>query len=150
MMPLHGLPPLSLGPSDVLLLVLSACAAVSDLRSRRVPNALVALGAIVGVFLAFHALGASGVGSSLLGAAVGLGVLFPFFALGLLGAGDVKLLSMIGTFTGVEGVLRIAFWSALAGGVLALGMLIACRGRVMHIPFAVAMWCSVLAWWVLR
>ena len=106
-------------PSVVALAVgLTAC--VTDLKSRRIPNVLT-FGAAVAA-LAFHAItaGWSGLGDAAAGWAVGLVVFLPFFVLKGIGGGDVKLMAALGAWLGPEKALWVGFWSALAGGPMAL------------------------------
>jgi prepilin peptidase CpaA len=105
------------------LVALLALAVWHDVRTRRIPNAIVFPGALAA--LALHALlpaGAHGVGlvSALGGLGIGLAVLMPLYALRLMGAGDVKLLAMVGAFVGAGQILAVALATLLAGGVLAL------------------------------
>ena len=95
-------------------------AAVSDVRTGRIPNWLT-FGAMAGglVFSAIHA-GGSGVVTSLFGGLVGLALFLPLFVLGGMGGGDVKLLAAVGTWLGPFGALQAALWASLAGGVLAV------------------------------
>lgn len=108
-------------------------AVVSDVRARRIPNALVVYGAALG--LLFQALAPAGAGlfpgsepgllTGLLGGLAGLALFLPLYVLRLMGAGDVKLLAMTGVWLGAPGVMYAALWSLLAGGVLALVMALA-------------------------
>jgi prepilin peptidase CpaA len=90
----------SWGTSQAHLLLPLAIAlwiAWGDLRTYRIPNYLT-LGttlAGLGYQAAFH--GFSGLGSGLLGLAMGLFLLFPIYLLGAMGAGDVKALAALGT-----------------------------------------------------
>jgi prepilin peptidase CpaA len=95
-------------------------ACTTDLRSRRIPNALVLVGLISGVGLNSWAFGVGGLMSSLFGAAVGLALFLPVFALGGMGGGDVKLLAALGAMLGSIGILKVAVVAALSGGLLAL------------------------------
>jgi prepilin peptidase CpaA len=119
----------SLVPRLVLgALLVAAC--VTDVRARRIPNALVA--AVLGLAVArlagaawLGALGAdasfaAGPGAAALGAATGLAVLLPFHALGMMGAGDVKLLAAAGAWLGPVGVLHAGVYTAFAGVLLAV------------------------------
>ena len=54
---------------------------------------------------------------------VGLALFFPLFALKGLGAGDVKLMGALGAWLGTSLVFGVAFYTTLAGGVLALGLI---------------------------
>lgn len=108
-------------------------AVVSDVRRRRIPNALVLYGMALG--LAFQALapagqgllqeGSQGVAAALLGGVAGLALFLPFYALRMLGAGDVKLLAMVGVWLGATAVLQVALWTVLAGALLSLGVMLA-------------------------
>jgi prepilin peptidase CpaA len=117
------------------LTVLVLTAVVCDLRSRRIPNALVASGIALGLLLAAvapaggglvgHSAGAMGFVPALLGGLLGLGLFLPLYALRAMGAGDAKLLAMVGVWLGAPAVAYAALWTLLAGGVLALGWALA-------------------------
>lgn len=111
-------------PSLLVLGALVLTAVVCDLRSRRIPNALVASGIALGLLFsaAAHAGDglASSVGGALLGGLAGLALLMPLYVLRVLGAGDVKLLAMVGVWLGAPAVARAALWTLLCGGMLAL------------------------------
>jgi prepilin peptidase CpaA len=101
--------------------VASGLAAVIDLRTGRIPNVLTASVAAAGLGLA-----AAGVtGHSMAGAALGMAVggllLLPGHVLGGTGAGDVKLMAALGTLLGPTGALMAVFYTAIAGGFLAVG-----------------------------
>ena len=106
--------------SAVSVIALVIAAAVCDLRTRRVPNALT-FGAAA-VALAVH--GAVGgwpaLGLAALGLAAGMALFFPLYALGGMGAGDVKLLGAVGAWLGPMGALWTGLYGAIAGGILAL------------------------------
>jgi prepilin peptidase CpaA len=117
---------------SLLLLALLAGAVWHDVRTRRIPNALVAGGMVAA--LALHAWlpagaglfapapGSLGMPSALGGLALGLAVLMPLYALRLMGAGDVKLLAMVGAFVGAGQILALALVTLVTGGVLALAV----------------------------
>jgi prepilin peptidase CpaA len=111
-----------LSPAVVMVVGFVACA--FDLRTRRIPNALTFGAGALG--LGFHLAigGLSGFGLSLAGLAVGLAVFFPVFALGGIGAGDVKLLACIGAWLGPVSVLWTAMYAAMAGGAMALAVVL--------------------------
>lgn len=116
----------------LLLLALLACAVWHDLRARRIPNAIVFPGALLGV--ALHVvlpagaglfgtpMGGLGIASALGGLAIGLAILLPMYAFGLMGAGDAKLLAMVGAFMGAGDIAAVGIATLLAGGLLALAM----------------------------
>lgn len=106
----------------VAVIIVAALAAISDLRTRRLPNALTFGSAGLALGVQFMLSGWPGVATALAGWAVGLLVFFPVYALGGMGAGDVKLLAAFGAWLGPWGAIWTAFYGALAGGVLALGV----------------------------
>ncbi len=116
----------------LVLCALLALAVWNALRTRRIPNALVFGGAVLGVLLNsampagdglfIQPFGGIGLLMSLAGLAVGLGLLLPMYAMRALGAGDVKLMAMLGAFVGPWTVAGITLLTLLAGGVLALAV----------------------------
>jgi prepilin peptidase CpaA len=103
---------------------LAGAACWFDVRTRRIPNALTFPAAGLGLIAATAAHGGQGMVSSAAGLLVGLLLFFPLFALRGLGAGDVKLLGALGAWVGASAVLGVAFYTALAGGVLAIGLMV--------------------------
>jgi prepilin peptidase CpaA len=112
------------------LLLLVSIAAVNDLATRRIPNRLLLTGLAIALILRLLSVNR---GASLLmalgGMAVGLAVFLPFYLLRGMAAGDVKLMAVIGAFTGPENAFSIAVWTWCAGGVMALAVVIA-RGHL--------------------
>lgn len=115
---------------QVFLLLLVSVAAVNDLATRRIPNRL--LLAALACALVLHLLSGHP-GSSLLaalgGMGVGLAVFLPFYLVRGMAAGDVKLMAVVGAFTGPVLAFEIAVLTWCAGGVMALVMVLA-RGRM--------------------
>jgi prepilin peptidase CpaA len=106
------------GTIYTLLLVV---AAVSDLRTRRIPNTLVVGLAVIGLgFSVLHAPLAEGALRGGGGLAVGLILWLPFYVLGWLGAGDVKMFAAAGSWLGPVRTLESAAIAALVGAVLAV------------------------------
>jgi len=104
--------------------LLSLVAAVTDLRSRRIPNWLTVTGLLIGVAANTTLSGWSGLKASLLGAAVGLALLLPFVLLRSLGAGDWKLAGALGAFTGSSLLVDLLLGSVLVAGVMAMALVI--------------------------
>lgn len=113
--------------TTLLLIALLMCLAISDMRSRRIPNAIVIAG-IGAAFLSHAALISKGLTplagatwwAPLAGLLTGLATLMPLYLLRATGAGDVKLMGMVGAFIGVQSVLTAALYTLLAGGLLSL------------------------------
>lgn len=107
--------------APILLFSLLATAVLTDLRSRIIPNLLVAVGLTLGLLLAFLGLNADvTLVDALLGATVGLLLFLPVYLIGKMGAGDVKLLAMCGAFLGAESTLMACLCAMLVGGIYAL------------------------------
>ena len=103
--------------------------AIGDVRSRRIPNRLVAVLAVSGLaFSVMQRPALAGALHGIEGLLVGLACWLPFYALGWLGAGDVKLFAAAGAWLGPMGSLQGAFIGALAGAVLAVLWMIRSQG----------------------
>lgn len=115
---------------EVALLLLVSIAAVNDLATRRIPNRLLLAALACAVVLDFVG---PDCGAELLRALVGLGagllVFLPFYLARGMAAGDVKLMAVVGAFTGPAEAFEIAVLTWCAGGVMALVLVLA-RGRV--------------------
>jgi prepilin peptidase CpaA len=107
-------------------------AAVIDGLQLRVPNWLTFHFLAGGVAYATWMGGPAALSWSLAGAGVGLLSLLPLYAIGGMGAGDVKLMAGLGAWVGP----RIALWafvsSGLAGGLIALVMVVASGEWLRH------------------
>jgi len=113
-------------PSELIVLGTLAAgagiAAAIDLRTRRVPNPLTA--SLTASGLVFAAAGISGlsVSASILGCVLGLALMLPGHLFGATGAGDVKLFAAAGALIGPAPIVTAFFYTALAGGLLALAV----------------------------
>jgi prepilin peptidase CpaA len=111
-----------------LVLAASLLAALSDVRTRRIPNALV-----IGLFacgLAANAL----LGWQAVTIAVAIAILMLFagsvaFSMRLIGGGDVKLLAAAAGTLGYPSAISFLLFTLLCGGVLAVAFS-AARGRL--------------------
>jgi prepilin peptidase CpaA len=105
------------------LLLVAGC--VTDLKSRRIPNELVATILATGWLFALYAPNmVRALGMSVAGTAVGFGIWIAFYLAGAIGAGDVKFFSAAGAWLGPAATWRAALIAAILGGVLALGFLL--------------------------
>jgi prepilin peptidase CpaA len=112
----------------LLLFALALTAGVVDIRVRRIPNWLVLTGLIAGITVNSVLFGWPGLKLALSGAGFAFAVYFVFYLLRAMGAGDVKLMAAVGALAGLKGWLAIFFFTAIAGGVVALTLLLA-KGR---------------------
>lgn len=116
----------------VLALAAVLVAAVaSDLRARRIPNRLIAVGLVSAMTLHVVALAAAlvppagrGAASPLAGALCGAASLLPLYLVRGCAAGDVKLLAVVGAFLGAPLAFVAGIATYVAGGVLALVFLL--------------------------
>jgi prepilin peptidase CpaA len=102
----------------------AAMACWFDVRTRRIPNWLTFPAALIGLVAttAFHS--GPGTVASVSGFFVGLAIFFPLFFLKGLGAGDVKLMGALGAWLGASVIFGVAFYTALAGGVFGLALIL--------------------------
>ncbi|MDR5658933.1 prepilin peptidase [Serpentinicella sp. ANB-PHB4] len=107
----------------VLILIVLICL-VTDLKERKIYNSLLLPGVIFGMVLNIYELGFEGALLTLSGFVLGLILLIvPFYYNGI-GGGDVKLLATIGAIKGPEFVFYTFIIMGVAGGAIALGILI--------------------------
>lgn len=111
-------------PVDFLLLSMLIICLWTDLKERKIYNKVVFPAAAAGVLIQFVQAGLPGLKAGLAGCGLGVLLFFLPFALGGLGAGDVKLLGAVGALKGPLFVVYTALGTALAGGVIALLILI--------------------------
>ena len=101
-------------------LLLLAIATFHDLKVRTIPDWIPATLLAWGVVTtAASAPGTSWTGLAG-GLALGFGLGAALFWFGALGGGDVKLIAALGAALGPMALLGVLFWTALAGGLLAL------------------------------
>src|SRR5512138_1549212 len=104
--------------------VLLVIACVTDVRWRRIPNALVLVLAALGLaYSVWMDPWWPGLGRSLGGLSLGFAIWIAFFVIGAIGAGDVKLFAAAGAWLGPGATWRAALVAAAFGGVLAVAML---------------------------
>jgi prepilin peptidase CpaA len=113
---------LAWGAAFTLLLV-TGCA--TDLKSRRIPNELVATILATGLMFALTSPEpVQALGLSVAGTAVGFGLWIAFYLAGVIGAGDVKFFAASGAWLGPSATWHAALIAALAGGILAIATLL--------------------------
>jgi prepilin peptidase CpaA len=107
--------------------VVTVVAAVTDVRSRRIPNWLVVIGLVAGFSLNVALGGWSGLTESALGFGLALLIYVPLFILRAMGGGDVKLMAAVGCMAGPQAWFTIFILASIAGGVYAIVLLTAKR-----------------------
>jgi prepilin peptidase CpaA len=111
----------------IFLAALLACA-VSDLRTRRIPNAISATAFLVAITLRGFA-GMEAFTGGIFGAALAFAIVVPLFAMRGVGGGDAKMLIMSGAFLGPRAFLVALLATAVVGG--AMSLVAAARGGVL-------------------
>jgi prepilin peptidase CpaA len=127
-------------PKELLYLVAaSVCAIIGaafDVKSRRLPNLLTGPAFLIGLVLHLSLDGWHGLLTSF-SAALICGVIFlVFYLAGGMGAGDVKMITAVGCIAGLPNISYLMVLTALAGGVMAVGLALM-RGRLKETLFNV-------------
>jgi prepilin peptidase CpaA len=107
-------------------------AAISDIRTRKIPNKMTVPMCLAGLIYQIGFFQWNGLSNALLGFAAGFGILFVLWMVGTAGGGDVKLMGALGPWMGGLLTLKVLFcslifvtvgtfgivaWSALSTGV---------------------------------
>jgi leader peptidase (prepilin peptidase)/N-methyltransferase len=115
--------------------------ALTDAREYIIPNEFTYGGLAIGLLLS-AAGGVAAVLAALIGAAVGFAILWMVGVAGkwafkeeAMGGGDIKMMAMVGSFVGWQGVLLTIFLGALAGTAIFLPLTL--MGRKKLVPFGV-------------
>lgn len=111
-------------PADYLTVLLMVICIYTDIKGRRIYNKVLLPFLAAGLAANLLAGGLPGLMESSKGSLIGLGLLFIPFAMGGIGGGDVKLMAVIGAIKGPAFVLSTFLAGAIAGGILALALLI--------------------------
>ena len=106
--------------TQLAALSVAAIACVFDLRTRRIPNWLTFGAAAAGLGYHLATGGASGLGESAGGWAVGVALLIAPYALGGMGGGDVKLVGALGAWLGPPDTFWLAMYTGIAGAAVAV------------------------------
>lgn len=120
-------------------LVCASIGAVTDIRTRRIPNWLTLPSIFLGILLHFILSGSSGaagwqwmvawrsMGSAALATLIAGGIFMVFHVAGGMGAGDVKLMAAVGSLAGLSHIAEILVFTGLMGGIFAIVLAIAKR-----------------------
>jgi prepilin peptidase CpaA len=124
-------------------IVTAALACSTDIRTRRIPNALTFGSAFLAIATRLLLDGPSGAGQGLAGWILGIVLLLPLFVLRGLGGGDIKLLGAFGAWVGAPLILWTGLYGVLAGGVLAVFVALwhgALRSTLANISLLLTQW----------
>lgn len=111
----------------ILFLFVAVCL-YTDLTERKIYNSVILSGIVAASVINIIQLNLiAGTLFTYTGLFIGILLLIIPFILGGLGAGDVKMLGMIGAFTGYAMVVQIMLASAVVGGIYALIVMLAGR-----------------------
>jgi len=113
---------------SALAVAVAVCAAVIDVKDRRIPNWLTYPAMAIGLGLQSALHGWRGLLTSAEGGLFFGGVFLLFYLVRGMGAGDVKLAAALGCLIG-DGSLRVMFATAVAGGVLSIIFMVV-SGRI--------------------
>ncbi|PLQ02508.1 A24 family peptidase [Cupriavidus pauculus] len=129
--------------TSACLMAVLGTAVVTDLRSHKIPNQLVVTGTIVALALQMGLHGAAnGTWQWATGIAAGLVPFVLLYIVRAVGAGDAKLMGCVGALTGPAAMPEILLATLLAGGVLALGVMLWRREsrRTLHAVIGTLLW----------
>lgn len=129
-----------------LCTALIAGGAVSDIRTRRIPNLLVVALAICAIAYTLAANGAEALGSAGIHAAIALVIGMGLFALRWIGGGDAKFYAACALAVPLADAVTMLFWTSVAGLSLVIAMIVVgvirrqslSAARSMKVPYGVA------------
>ena len=105
-------------------LSVATAGAVQDIRGGRIPNGLTYGGLLAALAAQFLMLGWPGLKGGLIGALAGGGIFYLLFLVGGMGGGDVKLMAAVGAWAGTAQTVVVLIAAAIAGGILAVGLMV--------------------------
>ncbi len=109
---------------SIFLGIVLVVAAVTDLRSQKIPNTLTYPVMAIGLFYHGVTNNLNGLLFSTAGLASGIIFLMLPYLLGVMGAGDVKLMGAVGAILGARGAFIAFIWTGVAGGIYAIIILL--------------------------
>lgn len=102
--------------TSISLLLILIIVSIWDIRTKRIPNAFIFLGLIMGVGNSYYINGFEGITTSLFAIVLSFIVFIWFW--GFIAAGDVKLMFVIASFLGVGLAFKILMFSFLIAALL--------------------------------
>ncbi|MBQ8591559.1 MAG: prepilin peptidase [Lachnospiraceae bacterium] len=112
-------------------------AVIVDLRTSKIPNAIIVLGYVTGFLYQGICHGYYGIMQGVLGALFPLIVLFPVFVIRGLGAGDLKLLSLAGIFLSLHKSIYCLIFAIFFGGMFAVFKMLYQRNFIERIQYVI-------------
>jgi prepilin peptidase CpaA len=109
---------------DCVLFLLLITALYYDLKSNIIPNFVTYIGIAFGLLMIFFIGTYDQIRGHLFGLVLGFGFFYVFFLFGWIGGGDVKLMGMIGLLKGVQFLIPVIVYTAIFGGVIAIGFMV--------------------------
>ncbi len=106
------------------ILATAALSCSYDVRQRRIPNWLTFGSSAIAIGVYALGDGASGIGFSTAGWITGLVLFLPWFVIGGMGGDDVKLIAAFGAWLGPGRTFWAVLYAMLAGGAIALGVVL--------------------------
>ncbi|MDK2883247.1 MAG: prepilin peptidase CpaA [Bacillota bacterium] len=114
--------------ADYLLVLVVAVCAYTDLKSKKIYNAVLFPAAAIGLVSSFYSGGLAGGFNGIKGMVLGIALLLVPFILGGMGAGDVKLLGVVGAFKGPDFVWSAFLYAAIIGGFISIAIMMRSKG----------------------
>lgn len=91
-----------------------------DYRQRRIPNSLIGIMLVAGIFYRYWYEGITGLACCILSMVLTMCVFYPLFKIGTFGAGDVKLLGISSGYLPFEKIFWFSFISLLIAALFSL------------------------------
>lgn len=119
------MPPTEIGriATATLFTAVLAWAAISDVRTRKIPNGSVL--AVIALFVGWSVLaGFQGLPQALIAGAIAFVVSFALYNLKIVGAGDSKLFAAVALYAGLHRLAQLTLGTAVVGGLIALVIMV--------------------------
>lgn len=124
--------------------MLTIISAYTDAKENKIKNKILIPFLIIGLIVSTITGGLDGFISSIIGIILPFIGLYILYMINVLGAGDIKLFCTIGAITGYNFVINNFIYSILAGGVIALLILIFSRTLISKIRKVYIYICNIL------
>ncbi len=95
----------------IFVLLFTVVAAISDIRTRKIPNKMTLPMCLCGLVYQIAFFQLDGLWTALSGFATGFGILFVLWMIGTAGGGDVKLMGALGPWMGAMLTLKVLFFA---------------------------------------